>query len=157
MKWLLIACLLLAGCINSERAVRYLKQSGQLADTCMTNFPNRSDTTWLPGELSIETQWMPGDTLYFYDTITKWQVCPPNRVVYYRIIDTLRIKAVDSSAIIAATFREKALRVKISEFDSQQVKLIDRLNKARKMAVYSLSANVALILLIGFVIGKRWN
>lgn len=111
----------------------------------------------MPGELVIETQWLPGDTLYFYDTITKWQVCPPHRVVYYRIIDTLRITNIDSAAVTAAGHRERALRAKIKEADAREAKLIERLNKAREMAVYSLLANVLLLLLAGIIIGKRWK
>lgn len=131
-----------------------MKAKNLLADTCAANFPSKGDTTFLPGELRVDTLVFPSDTLLIHDTIKV--VCPPSIVIKQRVVDTVRIKVVDSA--FASSLRDKItfLENQLILSNKEKEKLIVRLDKSKKIALVSVLIN-AILLLIGFLISRKWK
>jgi len=143
-----------AACMTPKKATDYLKEKNLLADTCAANYPVISDTIYKPGELTIETTYLPGDTFYFYDTLTNLRidtikkVCPPSQVSTIWRVDTFMQTVVDSAAL--AAMRSKC-NISVANLAEWQAKA----KKRGKMQWVFIGISALLVLLVGFILGKK--
>jgi len=143
-----------AACMSPKKATDYLKEKNLLADTCASNYPAIADTIYKPGELTIETTYLPGDTFYFYDTLTDLRidtirkVCPPSQVSTYWRVDTFTNTKVDSAALAS-------LRGKYNTSVKDATEWKAKAKKRGKMQWAFIGISALLVLLVGFILGKK--
>jgi hypothetical protein len=145
---------MLSACMTPKKAVDYLKKKDLLADTCAANYPVKADTIYKPGELIIETEYLPGDTLYFFDTVSQWRidtikkVCPPSQVSTIWRVDTLAVTVVDSALV--ATLRGK-YNASVKDATEWEAKA----KRRGKMQWAFIGLSALLFVLVGFILGKK--
>ena len=150
--WLAWVIFMVAGCMTPQKATSYLKEKGMLDDTCAANFPVIPDTVYKEGELMIETTYLPGDTIYNYDTV---YVTGPTKVITRHKVDTLVRTVVDSAAVSAAKGTIQALEQELRKASNELAKVTDKAKDRGKTSLYSILGNGLLLLLIGFILAKK--
>jgi hypothetical protein len=148
------AAWMLSGCMTPKKAVDYLKKKELLADTCAANYPVIVDTLYKEGDLIIETNFLPGDTLVFFDTINQWRIdtirkaCPPSKVSTIWRVDTFMLTKLDSAKLAALREKYEASIKDSAKWKSKA--------KARGKWQWGLGGlSVLLFVLIGFILGKK--
>jgi len=145
---------MLSACMSPKRATDYLKEKNLLADTCAANYPVIADTIIKAGELVIETTYLPGDTFYFYDTLTNLhidtirKVCPPSQVSTIWRVDTLAVTVVDSAALAAMRSKYNISVANLAEWQAKA-------KKRGKMQWAFIGLSALLLVLVGFILGKK--
>ena len=145
-------------CMTPQKATSYLKEKGLLADTCAANYPVIPDTVYKEGELVIETTFLPGDTIYNYDTVTQTEfvhVTPPVKVITKTRIDSVVVSKIDSAKVAAANRKISLLEKQIKDTEAELYKAEDKAKDRGKTSLYSIVGNGLLLLLLGFILAKK--
>lgn len=107
--FILMALLLLAGCMTARKAEDYLKSKNKLAEVCATNFPVH-DSTYTKDSIAFDTITKAGEPVFlrdsFYivgDTIVKtvYKQCPAQQTITKTVMhDSIIIR--ENTARVAA-------------------------------------------------------
>lgn len=145
-------------CMTPQKATGYLKEKGLLADTCAANYPVLPDTIYKEGEVIVETTFLPGDTIYNYDTLTQVEyvtVTAPTKVITRHKVDSVILTKVDSAKVAALQRSIDLLKVQVQQTESDLFKAEDKAKDRGKTSLYSIVGNGLLLLLLGFILAKK--
>mgnify|MGYP007125648050 CR=1 FL=1 len=156
--WLAWVIFMVAGCMTPQKATGYLKEKGLLADTCAANYPVLPDTVYKEGEIIVETTFLPGDTLYNYDTVTQVEyvtVTAPTKVITRHKVDSVILTKVDSAKVAALQRSVDLLKVQVQQTEADLFKAEDKAKDRGKASLYSILGNGLLLLVLGFILAKK--
>jgi hypothetical protein len=132
-------------------------RSPDFAKACADSFPARDTIIETVTHYETDTLLVSGDTLVFVDTVvvpggvridTIVKRCPPSQVITKTVIKEKQIIRIDSAAVAAV---HKDLEFTKSEL----LKYVDKTKRRGKNLLYSILGNILLILIIGWLIGKK--
>lgn len=154
--FMMFAIMILSSILGCQSAKQFMR-SNDFAKACADSFPAIDTIIDIHVTAKTDTVLVAGDTIIILDSVTLpggvridtiRKACPPSKLITNTIVTERQIIRVDSAKVVSV---QKELLFTKSELQ----KFVDKTKKRSKVMWLSLLGNILLLVLIGFVLGKK--